>query len=494
MLNNKEVLSQGVANEQQSQSSFGSDRQPLRDFAQDVVKLFEPGGFASGKSEDAISKEISTMFKKMEGKIDDEEFERLTKSFEILSCKSSPFRESSESFKNKLKDIFWQERLYEIKTMFKEVNRKNSPILEQINKAEPSISDSLQKNFDGRKSNPKNRSAKDNVGSSAPVDPLSSVDSFKPRVLLMANLVPHVLDAIIKNSTDQQKSKYEELQKEKGAIQKAILDSRSAEQLEVETLLKTDKLFHLNDGQKESLVQTLEICQEICDPSCTLSEEESLAEQLVGSQQYIQLADYSSEYLIGLEAAKGQPNANTRAIQSAESGLAKSVIKSGLDDKTLGAALDNLFKDPQKGYYRSDENCKKVARVASNVPYVIEALGKKGSRVSDLNVGQIQLAAMFLDNFKSNASKQYSNAQNNNIEEFEKFARANRLKYGFDDKEIKELTSAMEEFQNARNKGPDELQGKPLAQALYVSHQLDLLRDQWREGYNDIADKVEKKY
>jgi hypothetical protein len=170
------------------------------------------------------------------------------------------------------------------------------------------------------------------------------------------------------------------------------------------------------------------------------------------------------------------------------------IKEQGFGTETLAAALDyrfgnDKFENENDGTKKLSDSFKKSARVAANVPYVIKALKEKDSNVSDLNVSQIQLAAMFLDGVESDgiadANKQnysWDNEENlidgkkdKSIKAFKEFAEANKKQYGFDDEGITKLTNAMHKFQTACiGLGPNGLE-KPLVQVLYVSNLLDSL-------------------
>jgi hypothetical protein len=67
------------------------------------------------------------------------------------------------------------------------------------------------------------------------------------------------------------------------------------------------------------------------------------------------------------------------------------------------------------------------------------------------------------------------------IKDFKEFADAKRLECGFDDQDIEKLTSAMREFFNVcKNKG--KIIDDPLVQALYVNHQLYVIRESKASG------------
>jgi hypothetical protein len=149
-------------------------------------------------------------------------------------------------------------------------------------------------------------------------------------------------------------------------------------------------------------------------------------------------------------------------------------IKEGLDNETLAAVFGSKLSYA-------------APLVATNVPYVIEALKASGSDVSKLNIGQIQLTAPYLldiaaqldiENFNAAhyVAKPQRAGPTMEIQRFKKFAEANKQKYGFENSDITELTDAMHEFynvcQHAKKLKENPFKKNPLAQALYFSHQL----------------------
>ncbi len=292
----------------------------------------------------------------------------------------------------------------------------------------------------------------------------------------MASIVPHVLDALIGNSKGEQKDKYEKLKEQENDIQTAVLYSSSTN-LTDDVRWQINALFHLDDAQNP-LAQTLRICQEIHDNAVPKSSYPKEVSKLMDGEQSLELIDYGKTCYSNGFGQGSNVNQDFKAIQNAESELAKKKVldqnlirERGFNNKTLAAALDDRFDIENDNTEKLSHSFKEGARVAANVRYVIEALEKSSSTVSDLNVGQIQLAAMFLDGVASD-SVQYDNMDQSIAE----FAHDNKQKYGFNDDGIGKLTDAMCKFQDACTEGPGRLEENSLAQAFYVSHQLDLLR------------------
>jgi hypothetical protein len=339
-------------------------------------------------------------------------------------------------------------------------------------------------------------------------------DGFSPRVLLMASLVPHVLDALIENSAGEQKDKYAQLKEQEGVIQTAVL-YLSSQDLTYDMALQINALFHLDD-EENPLAQTLRMCQKIHDNAVSNSSDPKEVSKLMDVERSLELIDYGKTFYLKGSGKEG-PNQYLEKIKNAEIELdekktlkreeaekfkqidQKIIKEQGFNTKTLAAAFDGKFGDDKFEIKNDDtkklsDSFKESARVVANVSHVIKALKANGSNVSNLNVGQIQLAAMFLsgvasDSFKSDSFK--DDNMDKSIEEFEEFAKANKQEYGFDDEGIRKLTDAMCKFQDACTEGPDKLEENSLAKAFYVSHQLDL-PGRKEQGKPNITDEVKQ--